>query len=316
MILKHLHYLWLVFFQFTPGSIVNRKTICLAHLKPGGQLRSTIMSNGHLVFWVETIDALSPKFHICNEEGNQVDTLPPLCQHVRNIDVQSVMIQDKEYVAVSCANCSAIRLRNIAAGEVSVAFKNNSYWPGHMCKGNQETLFVVNLTKENSIIEIDCGTTNFDVKTVMKTNMEVVYDICYVPSKDILLACNWNPGLIRAVSRVTHDILWEVTNATIAQFRPHSMIYIPQKYFVLVADGPNNRILALQPTCGEIAELLKENDSGSFLDFYLLNDFVVAQKVVRDEIGEALILSYYTVSNLVSKTTLIFHFTNHEYSMY
>ena len=261
------------------------------------------MKNGDIIFWGETVDnSVLPLLHIHNAKENKLNYLPALCQHTQNIDVQAITIQNTEYIAVSCAHCNAIRLTSRSSNDhkVSMAFQDKSYWPGQMCEGSEGTLFVVNLTKEISILVLDSSTTDFHVKDVVKTDTKAVYDICYVPFQDILLIGNWNPGMIRAVSMKTHQTLWEVTSAQVEGLRTHGMLYIPQKNFVLVADGARNRILALQATSGEIVELLQEKGSGAFLDFFLSNDIVVALKVIRDEIGEALVLSHFTVRIIIT----------------
>ena len=70
------------------------------------------------------------------------------------------------------------------------------------------------------------------------------------------------------------------------------MVYLPKNDIVLLADGPNNRILALQPKTGEVSEVYQNNDFCSIWHLYLQNDLILS----LDGIDVITVISYFTVS--------------------
>ena len=130
-------------------SLISSHTIDLKHVYSFTVMAST----GDVILWgegtrrfLEGIRGNPCAFHIysnTSEGWSKRKTVRALCKHSL-INMLPVVIEHQgELLAVSCAECSKIRLYDGTSGETKTAFTNNDDKKlGHMCYGEQGSMFV------------------------------------------------------------------------------------------------------------------------------------------------------------------------------
>ena len=228
----------------------------LTELMSKGSLitRSCRLSNGDIVLWGKAFGHYTPQFHIYNKQANVIKMFEPLCYH-GSIYLSSLVIQDNEYLVVSCPICQKIHLYNIYSGEVTKAFSDSKFSPGPMSLNSEGMLCVVDLQakKELSILLLECNTKQFVLKRIIQTHLaetSTVFDICCVPG--LVAISTWDPAGISAVSN-TNKTIWELSGVMgNAQCSPYGMAYSQQQNLLVVADGANKRTLIIEPSRGRL----------------------------------------------------------------
>ena len=237
LVLKHevTHDLGLVFFSYT---------------------QSCIMRNGDVVIYSKTSNSPA-EFHVYNTHGKKIKTIKQLCEHEEWINLLSVIIDGINYVTVSCGDCHKIRLYNMDTAAITEAWHNPQHRPWVMCNGAQGKICVEDDVKGLPVLILDSTTHHFQLEYTVQTNMKGCYDICYIPTVDVIVISTWTPSaIIRAVS-LTSQILWEFTGSVDgASCEPQGLVYSQRHDALLAADGQNKRILILQPESGQCLQII------------------------------------------------------------
>ena len=265
------------------------------------------------------------EFHVYNRNGQKLKTVKALCAHKDRLNIQTVVVESTEYLAVACCRCTDINLYHLGKETAYPAFSSD--YPGPMCHGREGTLFAVNSCKnddkEFDLTEIVCKRMQFTYGQVFQTHLKKVPDVCYIPTRDILvLSTHKNPKyrddlasdedvsddeekkkedegplVIRAVSCKNKKILWEVKEVDGVPCVAHGMLYLLKYDVLLVGDGSTGRLLVLRPESGEcLQSFYIGSHAGAVWDPYRYRD----QLIVTHTIGNKIRFSYYSVSIYLS----------------
>ena len=129
------------------------------------------------------------EFHVYNQNGQKLKTVKALCAHKDRLNIQTVVVESTEYLAVACCRCRDINLYHLGKETAYPAFSSD--YPGPICHGREGTLFAVNscknADKEFDVTEIVCKRMQFTYGQVFQTHLKKVPDVCYIPTRDILV---------------------------------------------------------------------------------------------------------------------------------
>ena len=225
----------------------------------------TVMESGTVVLWGKTSETASPTFQLYQSwsaELKHTAGLHGFCDHANLASLLPVRLKNKELLAVSCVKCSVIKLLDFESKSVTLGFKNEQYFPGYMCKGEGDVLYVVNFIKgDKSVLELNIGQSPFTGPTkTTECGLQALFGLHYVPfpHKLVVFWNNTNPSYIRAVSAETGKKVWEVTGEVDGKpYSPHGLLFSPQHEVVLVADGDNHRFIVLHPRDGSHLQTIK-----------------------------------------------------------
>ena len=200
--------------KYTPLSLslISSHTIDLKHVYSFTVMTST----GDVILWgegprrfLEGIRGNPCAFHIYNNTSagwSKQKSVGALCKHSLINMLPVAIEQQGELLAVSCAECSKIRLYNITSGETKTAFTNNDDKKlGHMCHGEKGSMFVayVQLPQDYKVLELGCTTTEFFSLKTYKTGISMRQeppDISYIPTCKLIVVCSKRPSkMIRAI---------------------------------------------------------------------------------------------------------------------
>ena len=279
-------------FQVTPRFALKHEVTHDLGLVYWGHTRSCIMRNGDVVIYGKTSNSPA-EFHVYNTHGQKIKTIKQLCEHEEYIYLLSVIIDGINYVTVSCPDCHKIRLYNMDTAAITEAWHNPKHRPGMMCHGAQGKICVVDYVKDLVLI-LDSTTHDFQLENTVQTNMKGCYDICYIPTVDVIVISAWYLSIIRAMS-LTSQILWEFTGPVDGTAcEPLGLVYSQNHEALLAADGFNKRILVLQPGSGQCLQTIDLSQHVLYAwDPYLYEDQLVLHHQGKDYKPK---LSYYTVS--------------------
>ena len=158
--------------------------------------RTCGLINGDVVVWGRKSKKSQAEFHVYSQDGRKIKTVKALCAHKDKLNIKTVVIESAEYVAVACCMCTDINLYHLGKETAFPAFSSD--YPGPMCHGREGTLFAVNscknADKEFDVTEIGCKRMQFTHGQVFETHLKKVPDVCYIPTRDILvLSTHKNP---------------------------------------------------------------------------------------------------------------------------
>ncbi len=264
---------------FQPGdrvALLHRETQDTGLVDWGGRTRFTVLRrSGAHVMWGKTSET-SPAALYSSCGGGWGLLRSGLCQHEKGVYLLGVMIGGRELLAVSCP-CDVIRLLEPETGDVSTAFSDTRYRPGRMCPGETGQMYVVHAVKPTPVLQLSCSTTNFSLMRTIQTGMERYYSICYIPIHRLIVISDHSPGIIRAMSCESEEVVWEVKGQVEGvECHPHGMVHSPALDALFVADGNNTRILVLNPGDGSLRqELPLDQKMGGIGNLYLSYDQLI-----------------------------------------
>ncbi len=248
----------------------------------------------------KTTEADYPAVHIFNGSSSSAKfikerTQSGLCEHTEYIDLLPVMVQKKQLLAMSCLSCQKIRLYNMKTREITTAFNDPSYYPGQMCEGDGDQIYVVHpqVMSGFPILQLSCSQPQFSLQKTIHSRMKgCYYAICYIPSHRLIVISNHTPGIVRAVSCDTDQIDWELQGEVQGvQCTPHEMVYSPGHQALLVVDGTNHRVLVVNPGDGSVRQVVQLSaEMGSVAELCLHNQ----QLVVHHLQGRKVSVSYFS----------------------
>ena len=299
--------------------VIHEKTFD-TDLVPWRRSAACLMNNGDIAVFGKTSKKAPRQFYFYNKDAEKVRKMKALCQHKR-VGMLSVVIENIEYLAVSCSECGDINLQHLTIDTAYPAFSSDHCGP--MYYGKEGEIFSTNCIKEFPVIEIGCKRKQFVYEETVETKMKTVYDLCYISTKDILVIPTHkknttrdefsseedtddeseekekdkkkeDPAMIRAVQSRNGKVLWEVKEVDGMKTCAHRVIYSHKFDVLLVADGSNRRILVLQPESGEHLQTIDlSSHVGSAWKLFLHRDQLILEHLGR---SKKIQLSYYTVS--------------------
>ncbi len=221
-----------------------------------------IPETGQVVIWGKTAEADSPALHIYNgssDSWQKERTESGFCEHPDFIYLLPVTVQQQQLLAVSCFHCCKIRLYNMKTRESTTAFHDPSCYPGCMCQGEPNQIYVAqNVLDAVSILQLNYSQPQFTLEKIIQSEREDYCSICFVPSHRLIVINQNAPDkIVIAVSCDTEKKLWELQGEVQGvQCNPHGMVYSPDHQALLVADGWNSRVLVVNPGDGSVRQVL------------------------------------------------------------
>ncbi len=249
-----------------------------------GKTLSTVLSTRDIVIYGRETESKPPALYTYTAGGQYKNTLPHVCKHEEEICLLALNIQGQEYLCVSCAppsprGCGQIYTVNIKNGKVSVAYKRDGHYPGHMCTGQPGVIYVQHSlnVKDRPILELDCSRLPFThTGRTIQSGMETMYDMCYSshPQPGMLIFTSPRVNKIRAVSVDTSTELWELTKSQIEGrvIYPHGITVSTVNNYVIVCDGSNNRLLVLRSCDGKVINTHHVDNCGAAHNPFLINN--------------------------------------------
>ncbi len=215
------------------------------------------MSNTEIVLFGRESEAKPPALYIYMAGGQYNRTLPPVCEHQKNITILALVIQGQEYLCVACmlppakGGCGKIYAINLKDGKVGVAYQWDGHYPGNMCPGQPGVIHVNHSVKECPILELDCSQLPFThTGRTIQSGMENMYDMCYTSDPKPMLIFSNNPTHVRAVSVDTLQPLWEIRGVDTLGC-PQGVTPINNGCIIL-ADGNKNKLVILRSRDGKV----------------------------------------------------------------
>ena len=246
-----------------------------------GPTRFTRMpETGQVVIWGKTARDDSPGLHIYNGSSDswEKDRIKvAFCENTNYINfLLPVTVQQQQLLAVSYFDCEKIRLYNMKTREITTAFHDPRYYPGCMCQGEADQIYVVHSVKGRfPILQLNCSQPQFTLEKTIQSQMEKYYAFCYIPSHRLIVVSDLN--LVRAVSCDTEEKVWELKGEVQdTQCNPFGMVYSPDHQALLVADGRNSRVLVVNPGDGSVRQVVQLGaDVGCVSELCLHNQLLV-----------------------------------------
>ena len=153
-----------------------------------------------------------------NPDGELVETrMDRPCPHYTDFNrLTTVVLNGKELLAVSCTDCSDIKLVDMETKQVTPVFKSPSDPPWGMCSGPGGGLFVALDSIHTQQLE-----NSFNIINTFKY---LSTPMCYLPTPHNTLV-GINGSELRAVSMQDRNTVWNQPCETI---QPHCLLYCPQ----------------------------------------------------------------------------------------
>ncbi len=204
----------------------------------------------------------SAAFHMFTETARgfeKVNALPRFCytHHEHSI---SLLAGDGNYFAASCTRCQVIRMSSVHGGNLLNGVDLKPNFPGAMMCGNVQNMYVVKRHEGVQVLEMDNTASAFTgriITPLIKPFNAVSF--VQVPHKAIAFSSP-KQSYMQAISVDENKLLWELHGEVDgAECDPRGMTFSPRHQALLVADGHNSRILALNPANGSHLQTVQLN---------------------------------------------------------
>ena len=207
-------------------------------------------STGDVILWGKSSTGSSPKLHVYNNTATELKkrwTLDGFCEHIDDVTFLPVKVKYQEHLAIACIFCCKIKLYNDTTSQIITAFDDTEYFPTYLCPGEGVKIYAVhNKTDLKPIIELSCTQPRFTVNKVIKTGIDNISAITHVPRKNFLVTANSKTGGVRAISKANEHHVWAKTYTwNQIQCKPNDVLYIEERDLLLISDGGNRRIVAV-----------------------------------------------------------------------
>ena len=193
---------------------------------------SCILPDGTIVMWGRRSYSSDTSFHFYHRNGRY--SINRLCNHDEYIYLQYLRIARDDYIAVSCWECSLIRLIDLSGNrETIVAYKGDV---GPMCPGSEGVLYTVD--EANAIQVLDCTKAEFTLLRSLGELSELgVCPITYVSTSELIVLSSEDQGRICSVSN-KGSMAWQVKDCY-----PSVTVYLPEYDLLLAAENPRYGIV-------------------------------------------------------------------------
>ena len=200
------------------------------------------------------------------------------CEHGWESYPLGLVIKSEEKLAVSCSECRDIKLLDLRTEEVTTAFcsKLNVLV---MCYGERKTLYV-HCVDDGSVLELDYSTPSFKITRTLNSGLFFCNEICYLPAPYRALAFTNNLAeIIRAVSILRNEIMWNVTGEVNGlEMQPHGLLFSP-RHGLLASDRNNSRVIVCNPNEGSHLQTVNQSGLGEIYSIFLHHNFVIMEHV-------------------------------------
>ncbi len=218
-------------------------------------IRFSVMASGRVILCANhKKDARSVLHCYIQKDGDwmEVDTVRWCGGY--NVYTEGLEIGGRELLVKSCGYCHKISLHNLETGETSMAFDDDNFCLGQMCRGDPGQVVVVD-QKQKQVLLLDCSSPTFSLIKKIPVAVGSFDSICYIPG-GVLVISN-QIGSITAVSTDTGKQLWEVTGQVQGkQCYFCGLAFSPALDALFVADGFLSRILVLNPGDESLRQIL------------------------------------------------------------
>ena len=246
--------------------------------------QSCVMQNGDVMIWGRRRGE-KPAFYLHNLHGNMIRSFETLCEHDKHIHVLPLMIQNKDYLAVSCRDCHVIRLLNVETKQVTEAFRDGRINLSiGMTLAKEGTLYTIH---NWILLTFDCSTPHFKLKHTTGTDLDWMFTIHSVPTHNIIVLTRPNKlPRIRAVSSDTSTVVWETTGKVKGiSIDPWGIAYCYEHDVVLIGDGKNKRILILQPQSGQCLQVFDVSQHVPDEDIHIYGNQLIYHHYLNEQVA-------------------------------
>ena len=172
-----------------------------------------MLQNADVMVYGKTADS-DPTIYIYRG-GKVMRSLRPPCQH-ESINLQPVLIQGSEYIAISCYadECEKIYLMQTQKNEVTSAYKAPNLFPTNMCFNKEAgVLYVLHQVKGFPVVKLDTTDKQFkEIEQRVNSGTENIYGLhcTHTRAQSMLLFTRWRNNTIQAIDAETGHLLWKV----------------------------------------------------------------------------------------------------------
>ena len=129
-------------------------------------------------------------------EIRMAETIDALCNHKPGYTFDACLLPVEDLLAVSCAECHSVRFLDIHTKVVTKTFYNPQCYPGVMCLGAKEQIFVAdNRRYPDRILELWFNGNEISLEVEYAFRIDdscgVERSICYIPGPRSLIAVNY-----------------------------------------------------------------------------------------------------------------------------
>ena len=210
--------------------------------------RSRLLSDGKMVIYGDS------NFHILARDGRQEHKIKGLCDHIGyDIDILPLVIQNTQYVAVSCHPCCKIHLVNIEDLNTipQLVYKIESDEIGPMCHGPNGTIYTAS-RKTGQVSVLGCSTLEMTLleSIHLPNKLQPTHLICIAQSETIIFS-SFEENVVRAFG-TNGTLKWDISeDIQKNKYKPTGMAYIGELDALLLGDYKINRILLISASSGQ-----------------------------------------------------------------
>ena len=261
--------------------------------------RFTVMpSTGDVILCGKVSDGDTTAFHrFRNTSAGLVKhgTMLALCKHKESNFILPLLKDNQELLTVSCWWCHRIRLYNVNNGHFSTALNDRKNRPGFICSGEDGYIYTVgDVNGSVQIYRVNYAENQFQICDTIQTSLKKYYGMCYIKGTKLIAVSNWRESLVSAVCCRTGVTVWEMKGEVDGvEYCPCTVVYSPGHQALLVADGPNCRILVLNPKDGSLKQVIGlSKNMGGIVEMCVHENKVV---VIHCEAGDRFKISSFSL---------------------
>ena len=225
-----------------------------------------------MLVWGIASEESAPAFHVFSPESTgfkKIKEIKRLCNHDM-IHALSTNVNEQEQLVVSCEDCRSITLYDLKTLETRTVFSHPEFYNDVICHGERGEIYVGHEVKGDiqAFQLVWSGGQLLGPKKVIHSGMGQYFSMYYIPSpyKLLVFSDNSPPGVLHAVSVETGEKIWMASWDIAGMMAcPHGMVFSPKHQALLVADGPNRRIIVLNPNDGSQLQIRPVGDAISVL---------------------------------------------------
>ena len=231
-----------------------------------------------------------------NPDGQLVETqMDAPCQHYGSYTILISMVQNgKELLAVSCCECSDIKLIDMDTKQITPVFKSPTDPLVGMCSGPNGGLFVV--MSSGNVQQLD---SSFSIINMFHLSSFIndpfsFYFLCYLPAPHNTFVFYFKSKLRGVSLQNGHQVWSQPWN----WFTPHCLLYCAPQEILLAGVLFEPKAYVVNPSNGSVIQTIQIPDVRWIDEMCLCNDqIVMAQWSGKDSSRH--VLSYYSLNRIV-----------------
>ena len=206
----------------------------------------------------------------------KLGTQPAPCSHWNQLFILLVMIDNTEYLSVSCPQCRTIWVCDMQNGKFNEVFKEEGFYPGLMCKAEENHVYILNDMKGlKQINKVKCMPTEFTEDKIrpIQSQMRNIDFMQYLPDIKCISLSSWEEHVVKAIHCETSEVVWEVKGKVEGvTWNPHVLWYSSEHDFLVVSDTSYyGRLVVLNPYDGSLLQTVPLSIS-RFQNFSFLHE--------------------------------------------